>query len=266
MQQKKYRELLRNLEALGSAAVAFSGGVDSSLLMFAAHEALGEQAAAVTALTPAFPANEASDAESFCSRYGIRLIKAEFDLLSIPQFGDNPPDRCYHCKKALMSSLKSIAAEQGFMYLAEGSNTDDDGDYRPGARAVKELGLISPLKDAGLSKAEIRQISKELGLPTWDKPSYACLATRIPYGDRITADKLLIAGQSEELLHELGFLRSRVRVHGKTARIEIVPEQFEEIMLPDVRESIVRRFRELGFTYVSLDLTGYRTGSMNEIL
>ena len=266
MLREKYDALIRSLKALESVAAAFSGGVDSALLLFAAGEALGSRAAAVTAITPAFPASEAEDAERFCSLYGIRQIKAEFDLMSIPQFRENPPDRCYHCKKALMSALKATAAEQGFMQLAEGSNTDDDGDYRPGARAVRELGILSPLKEAGLSKDEIRQLSRELGLPTWDKPSYACLATRIPYGDSITPEKLRMAGQAEELLHRLGFLRSRVRVHGQTARIEIMPGQFQEIMQPEVRESIVRRFRELGFAYISLDLAGYRTGSMNEIL
>ncbi|MBQ7186300.1 MAG: ATP-dependent sacrificial sulfur transferase LarE [Ruminococcus sp.] len=266
MYEDKYSALISSLKALGSAAAAFSGGVDSTLLLYAAREALGDRAAAVTALTPAFPAEEAEEAAALCKRLGVRQLTVSFGIGDIPRFAENPPDRCYHCKKALFAGLKAAALREGFMQLAEGSNTDDAGDYRPGARAVAELGVISPLKAAGLSKAEVRQLSKQLGLPTWDKPSYACLATRIPYGDRITEERLLTVGKAEQLLHRLGFLRSRVRLHGQTARIEIMPGQFEEIMQPEVRESIVAGLKALGLAYVSLDLTGYRTGSMNEIL
>ncbi|SDB07808.1 uncharacterized protein SAMN02910317_00363 [Ruminococcaceae bacterium FB2012] len=262
----KYAALISRLKALGSVAVAFSGGADSALLLYAAHEALGDRAAAITALSPVFPRSEADSAEEFCRRFGIRQLAAEFDIMKVPGFGSNPTDRCYHCKKALLELLINTARKEGPEHLAEGSNTDDEGDHRPGARAVAELGVISPLKDAGLSKSEIRELSKQLGLPTWDKPSYACLATRIPYGDIITLPKLAAIGRGEELLHSLRFLQCRVRLHGQLARIEIMPEQFEEIMRPEVRGKITRLFAEYGFSYVSLDLTGYRTGSMNETI
>ena len=266
MTDEKYTLLINRLKALGSAAVAFSGGVDSAFLLKAARDALGDRAVAVTAISAAFPQSEADEAAELCRRLGVRQITLKFDILSVPEFESNPPDRCYHCKKALMTMLGKAARDEGFEQLAEGSNADDVGDYRPGMKALAELGVISPLRDAGLSKREIRELSKRFGLPTWDKPSYACLATRIPYGEVITKQKLSMIGEAEQLLHGMGFIQSRVRAHGQLARIEITPDRFEEIMRPKVRERIVKQFAEYGFVYVSLDLTGYRSGSMNETI
>lgn len=263
MLEKKYQTLLGMLQSLGNVAVAFSGGVDSAFLLRAAKEALGEQVMAITAQSPAFPESEARDAQEFCECYGIRQITFSFDSLKIPEFRSNPRDRCYHCKKALLTEMRLLITENGFDTLAEGSNMDDTGDYRPGMRAITELGIISPLKEAGFFKEEIRALSHSLGLSTADKPSYACLATRIPYGDEITREKLGRIEQAERLLHELGFRQARVRVHETLARIEIMPEQFEKIMQSDIREKITRQMKAYGFSYVSLDLQGYRTGSMN---
>lgn len=261
--QENLREYLRGLE---SVAVAFSGGVDSTFLLKTAHDELGERAVAVTARSCSFPARETREAADFCAREGIRQILIDFDELAVPGFAQNPKNRCYLCKKELFGKILQAARENDIRYVAEGSNTDDTGDYRPGLQAVAELGILSPLQRARLGKQEIRALSKALGLPTWGKPSYACLASRFVYGEAITREKLSMVDQAEQLLLDLGFRQMRVRIHGSMARIEVLPEDFPKVTAEDVRRTIVKKFREYGFSYVSLDLQGYRTGSMNEVL
>lgn len=264
--ERKYEQLKENLRALGSVAVAFSGGVDSTFLLKAAKEALGEKAVAITACSAAFPKREAKEAGDFCEREGVRQLIYEFDEMAVEGFAQNPPDRCYLCKRGLFENILRIARENGIAYVAEGSNLDDDGDYRPGHRAIAELGIKSPLREAGLTKAEIRTLSKELSLPTWDKPSYACLASRFVYGETITREKLGMVEQAEQLLLDRGFRQFRVRVHGNLARIEVLPEELDRLLEQELRREITERFREIGFAYVTADLAGYRMGSMNEVL
>lgn len=263
---EKYQNLLTELRGLGSAAVAFSSGVDSTFLLKTAQEALGDRVIAVTAAAAAFPARERDEARAFCEREGIRHKELSFDVLSVPGFAENPKNRCYFCKKALFSSIREYATKEGCRFVLEGSNMDDLGDYRPGMQAIAELGILSPLRDAGLYKEEIRLLSRELGLPTWDKPSFACLASRFVYGERITAEKLGMVGRAEQLLLDLGFRQFRVRIHGTLARIEVLPDDFPKIMEETVRKRIVKELKTLGFSYITLDLQGYRTGSMNETL
>ena len=262
----KLEELKKYLLELQSVAVAFSGGVDSAFLLKVAHDVLKENAVAITVDADFFPKREYDESIEFCNKEGIRQYFCLIDVLETEAFKTNPPNRCYFCKKNLFSEIRALAFEKGISYIAEGSNMDDDKDYRPGMKAVKELGILSPLKKVGLLKKEIRFLSKELGLPTWDKPSYACLASRFVYGDEITKEKLLMVEKSEQLLYELGFRQFRVRVHGSMARIEILPQEFDKLMEETVRQKITDAFKEYGFSYVSLDLTGYRTGSMNETL
>lgn len=264
--ERKYEQLKENLRALGSVAVAFSGGVDSTFLLKAAKEALGEKAVAITACSAAFPKREAKEAGDFCESEGVRQLIYEFDEMAVEGFAQNPPDRCYLCKRGLFENILRIAGENGIAYVAEGSNLDDDGDYRPGHRAIAELGIKSPLREAGLTKAEIRALSKELSLPTWDKPSYACLASRFVYGETITREKLGMVEQAEQLLLDRGFRQFRVRVHGNLARIEVLPEELDRLLEQELRREITERFREIGFAYVTADLAGYRMGSMNEVL
>ncbi len=262
LHEKKAR--LENVIAgYGSVAVAFSAGVDSTFLLKTAHDVLGGRAAAVTAVTGSFPERELEEARAFCEAEGIRLLTVPIDVFTVEGFRTNPPDRCYHCKKAIFRTILSAAAEQGIGTVAEGSNLDDMGDYRPGMRAIEELGIRSPLRDAGLAKSDIRALSRELGLKTWDKPSFACLATRIAYNEEITPEKLGRIDRAEQLLSDLGFRQYRVRVSGDGARIELLPADLIRIVEPQNREAVTAAFHALGFRYVSLDLDGYRTGSMN---
>ncbi len=263
---KKFQILQEYLKKLGSVAVAFSGGVDSAFLLKTAQDVLGEHTAALTVSSSVFPDREQTEAQEFCAHYGIRQTVVELDTLKIEGFADNPPDRCYLCKRAVFGELLQTAQRMGFSYLAEGSNIDDMGDYRPGMRAVDELGIQSPLRYAGLTKREIRALSKEMGLPTGDKPSYACLASRFVYGETITREKLAMVEQAEQLLYDCGFRQARVRVHGNLARVEVLSEDLARIMEKDMRLRIYSALQELGFAYVTLDMQGYRTGSMNESL
>ena len=265
LHEKKQR-LEEYLKGLGSVAVAFSSGVDSTFLLQVAHNVLGDKAIAVTARSCSFPVRELNEAKAFCEAQGIEHIIVESEELSIEGFSQNPKNRCYLCKKELFAKIKNIAAERGISFVAEGSNTDDNGDYRPGLIAVAELEIKSPLREAELSKDEIRRLSKEMGLPTWDKQSFACLSSRFVYGETITEEKLSMVDKAEQRLLDLGFHQVRVRIHGNIARIEIDRSEFEKIIQPDISAELNSYLRELGFLYVTLDLSGYQMGSMNKTL
>ena len=262
----KQEELEKLLESYKRVAVAFSSGVDSTYLLKMAQKVLGENVIAVTASSCSFPKRELEEAKTFCRENGIRHIVVESEELDIDGFRQNPKNRCYLCKHELFEKIRSIAKENGIETVVEASNTDDDGDYRPGLVAVKELGIESPLRHVGLSKKEIREYSKELGLPTWNKQSFACLSSRFVYGETISEEKLAMVDQAEQLLLDMGFHQLRVRIHDKLARIEVQPSEFEKIMQEENRTKIFHKLKQYGFTYVTLDLQGYRTGSMNETL
>ena len=262
----KQEELEKLLESYKRVAVAFSSGVDSTYLLKMAQKVLGENVIAVTASSCSFPKRELEEAKTFCRENGIRHIVVESEELDIDGFRQKPKKRCYLCKHELFEKIRSIAKENGIETVVEASNTDDDGDYRPGLVAVKELGIESPLRHVGLSKKEIREYSKELGLPTWNKQSFACLSSRFVYGETISEEKLAMVDQAEQLLLDMGFHQLRVRIHDKLARIEVQPSEFEKIMQEENRTKIFHKLKQYGFTYVTLDLQGYRTGSMNETL
>ena len=261
---EKLVELHRYIRKLRSLVIAFSGGVDSTFLLKAAHDVLGDNVIAVTARSVSFPRRVLNEAMDFCRSEGIRHIVVDSEELDIDGFSHNPVNRCYLCKHELFEKILAIAEQNNIRYVAEGSNMDDEGDYRPGLQAVAELHIKSPLRDVGLNKQEIREYSRQLGLRTWDKQSFACLSSRFPYGEEITEQKLRMVDKAEQLLLDLGFHQLRVRIHGEIARIEVLPDEFEKIL--SCRERITRAFKEYGFQYVTMDLQGYRTGSMNETL
>lgn len=264
--QAKYKRLKGIIKEMGSVLVAFSGGVDSSFLLKTAHEVLGDEVFAVIASSETYPEKEKEEAIKIAQYLNVRCKIIRTQELENPDFVNNSPQRCYFCKRVLFSRLKEIAEDEGIPYVIDGANLEDTGDYRPGSIAAEELGIRSPLKEARFIKSEIRKLSKQLGLPTWNKPSMACLASRFPYYMRIDIESLKRVSQAEDCLRALGFSQIRVRHHGQIARIEIKPKEFPEIMEKGVREKVVKTLKKLGYTYITVDLAGYRTGSMNEPL
>ena len=264
--QEKLTRLEEYIRGLGSLAVGFSGGVDSSLLLVVAANVLGDKAMAITGVDASIPERELKEAKEFCKEREIRHIICKVNPMKEESYRHNSPDRCYFCKHGIFTEIKRIAAENGIEYVAEGSNMDDLGDYRPGLKAVEELSVKSPLREAGLTKQDIREISKALGLPTWSKPAYACLASRFVYGEEITEEKLHMLDQAEQFLIEQGFLEERVRIHGNIARIEVPAKDIERLASEEIREAVYEKFKALGFMFVTIDMKGYKMGSMNATL
>lgn len=265
-QLEKLENLKQYIQDLISVVVAYSSGVDSTFLLKVAHDILKENVIAVTAQSCSFPKRELNEAKAFCEREGIRHIICNSEELNIEGFAQNPKNRCYLCKKELFEKLQCLADEHKITFIVEGSNMDDNGDYRPGLQAVAELGIKSPLRACKLSKTDIRALSKHLGLVTWEKQSFACLSSRFVYGETISEEKLNMVDKAEQLLLDMGFHQVRVRIHGNVARIEIMPEEFEKLINESNREKISVEFKKYGFSYVAMDLIGYRMGSMNETL
>ncbi len=262
--QAKLTRLQESLRGLNRVAIAYSGGADSTFLLKIAHDVLGDEVLALTADSPSQPRAELAEARAIAAGFGVRHVVLPTHELVDPRYAANPPDRCYICKGHIMGTLLAYAQAEGFQVLADGSNADDQGDYRPGSRAAAERGVRSPLQEVGLTKAEIRALAREHGLPNWDKPSAACLASRIPYGTPVTVEALGQVEAAEEHLHQLGFRQVRVRHHGAIARLEVTPSDLARAV--ELRDVIVAALRDVGFTYVALDLAGFRSGSLNQVL
>jgi len=262
----KMRELRKIILEMQSMLVAYSGGVDSTFLLKIVKDVLSDNVVAVTAQSLVYPAGELKEAQELAKTIGVEHIVIESNELDIPEFAQNTPDRCYYCRKVLFSKFNEIARQRGLKHVVDGCNLDDTADYRPGIRAARETGVRSPLKEAKLTKEDIRKFSKQVGLSTWNKPSIACLASRFPYGDRITSEALAMVAEAEDYLYTLGFGQLRVRHHGTVSRIEVPAEDMTAFLNNRLRTQIVDHLKAIGYTYVALDLQGYRTGSMNETL
>jgi uncharacterized protein len=266
MSEKKLKNLKEIIDKLESVVIAFSGGCDSSFLAKIAYDVLGDRAIAITADSELYANSEVKDSEKIAADIGIKHEIISSNELETPGFSDNPPERCYYCKKELFSGLLEVAKKKGFRHVLDGSNFDDTDDYRPGMKAGRELDIRSPLREAGLTKEEIRQLSRKFGLSTADKPAMACLASRFPYGTKIKKRDLQKVEKAEQFLRDMRFIQLRVRHHGDIARIEVLPEDIESLLRKDFREKILAEFKKLGYKYVTFDLEGYITGSMNKVL
>ncbi len=262
----KYLQLISNLKTMNRLAIAFSGGVDSTFLLKVAADVLVDRVVAVTAVSAIYRTDEIEAAEQFAEALGVRHVLIENHALNNPSFVQNPPNKCYLCKRDLFTQIKAFAKAENIPHVADGTNLDDMKDYRPGLKALEELEIQSPLRDAELTKSDIRALSKELHLSTWDQPSQACLASRFPYQEPIIVSALEMVRQAEQYLSDLGFRQFRVRHHDQLARIEVVPEELNRITEKKLKNSIVSTFKTLGYVYVTLDLEGFRSGSLNEVL
>ena len=264
--EHKEQRLRGIIEELGSAVVAFSGGVDSAYLAVAAASVLGDRVLCVTADSPSYPSRHRQVAESIASQFGLRHEFLQTSEMDRPEYVANPSNRCYYCKQELFGRLTALARERGIAAVLDGNNADDRGDYRPGRQAAREFHVRSPLDEADLTKGEVRELSRRLGLATWNQPASACLSSRIPYNSEVTVEKLRMIEQAEDALHDLGFTHCRVRHHGDVARIELAPADMASVLDPERRARLVANLKAIGYRYVSLDLEGYRTGSLNEVL
>ncbi len=263
---KKYEKLKNIIKEMGEIVVAYSGGVDSTFLLKVARDVLGDKALGVLATSPTYPSREYKKAVEIASQIGTKIKIIETKETDDIIFKNNPVDRCYYCKSELFTNINDIAKNEKLKNMADGSNADDLGDYRPGMKALREKKIRSPLQEAGLTKDEIRKLSKRLNLPTWDKPALACLSSRFPYGESITPEKLRMVDEVEGFLYDEGFRNIRARHHNNTVKIEVSSDEIKKFLDNECRERIVKKIKDIGYIYVTLDLEGYRQGSMNEVL